>query len=63
MPPSRVAEAVVRALRRNPQEIYVRSQPTRPLLSMIALRPELGGQLLKAFGVDRQMKQLFSRSD
>ena len=62
VPPSRVAQAVVRALRRNPQEIYVRSQPTTPLLSLIALRPELGGRLLKTFGVDRQMKQLFNRS-
>jgi short-subunit dehydrogenase len=61
VPPSRVAEAVVRALHRNPQEIYVRSQPTRPLLFLIALRPELGGRLLKVFGVDRQMKHLFDR--
>lgn len=61
VPPSRVAEAVVRALRHNPQEIYVRSQPTRPLLSLIALRPELGSRLLNVFGVDRQMKHLFNR--
>jgi short-subunit dehydrogenase len=58
--PDRVAQAVVRALRQNRQEVIVRSTPTRPLLALIALRPELGGQLLKVMGIDRQMKRLVS---
>jgi short-subunit dehydrogenase len=58
--PDRVAQAVVRALRQSRQEMIVRSTPTRPLLALIALRPELGGQLLKAMGIDRQMKRLVS---
>ena len=62
VPAQRVAAAVARALHGNPQEVYVRSQPTRPLLSLVALKPELGGRMLKLFGVERQMKQLFDRS-
>jgi hypothetical protein len=59
--PERVARAVLRALRTNPQEIIVRSTPTRPLLALTALRPELAGQLLKVLGIDQQMKRLTTR--
>jgi short-subunit dehydrogenase len=58
--PEQVAQAVVRALRDNPQEIIVRSTPTRPLLALAALRPEVAGWLLKAMGIDKQMKSLIS---
>jgi short-subunit dehydrogenase len=59
--PERVAHAVLRALRKNPQEVIVRSTPTRPLLALTALWPELAGQLLKAIGIDQQMKRLITR--
>jgi short-subunit dehydrogenase len=58
--PDRVARVVLRALRQNRQEVIVRSTPTRPLLALIALRPELGGELLKVMGIDKQMKRLVS---
>ncbi len=58
--PGRVARAVLRAVRDNPQEIIVRSTPTRPLHALAALRPELAGQLLKVMGIDQQMKRLIT---
>lgn len=59
--PEQVARAVVRALRHNPQEVIVRNTPTRPLLALAALRPEMAGTLLKVMGIDKQMKSLISR--
>jgi short-subunit dehydrogenase len=59
--PEKVANAVVRALRDNPQEIIVRSTPTRPLLAVAAIRPEIAGWLLKVMGIDKQMKSLISK--
>jgi short-subunit dehydrogenase len=49
--PEPVARAVIRAIRTNPQEIIVRSQPTRPLLALTELWPELGDFFLKIMGV------------
>jgi short-subunit dehydrogenase len=59
--PQQVARAIVHALRHNPQEIIVRNTPTRPLLALTALRPEIAGTLLKVMGIDKQMKSLISR--
>jgi short-subunit dehydrogenase len=58
VPPEPVAEAVIRALRTNPQEIIVRSQPTRPLLALAELWPELGDVMLKMMGVVKLQRHL-----
>ncbi len=58
--PEQVARAVVRAIHQNPQEIIVRNTPTRPLLALAALRPEIAGRLLNIMGIDKQMKSLIS---
>lgn len=59
--PEQVARAVLRALSDDPQEIIVRNTPTRPLLALAAIRPEIAGWLLKVMGIDKQMKSLVSR--
>ena len=56
--PQRVADAVVEAIRRNPQEIIVRPTPTRPLLALNALSPRLGSSIIKVMGISKLQRQL-----
>jgi hypothetical protein len=56
--PEPVARAVIRALKTNPQEIIARSQPTRPLLALAELWPELGDVMLKMMGVVKLQRHL-----
>jgi short-subunit dehydrogenase len=56
--PEPVARAVIRAIRQNPQEIIVRALPTRPLLALAELWPELGDIMLKIMGVVKLQRRL-----
>lgn len=49
--PEQVAQAVVRAIRKDEPEIIVNSRPVRPLLSLYQLFPSLGERLLGWLGV------------
>jgi short-subunit dehydrogenase len=49
--PEQVAEAVVRAIRRDLQEVLVNPGPTRLLLALDALSPALGNALYRRMGV------------
>ena len=49
--PEQVAEAVVRAIRRDLQEVLVNSGPTRLLLALDALSRALGSALYRRMGV------------
>ncbi len=46
-----MAEAVVRAIRKDVQEVLVRHGPTRPLLMLNALSPALGDFIIKRMGI------------
>lgn len=54
----RVAAEVIRAIRRNRQEILVRTLPTRPLLALNALSPAAGNLILKWMGIPKLQKRL-----
>jgi short-subunit dehydrogenase len=58
VPPEPVAKAVIKAIRYNPQEIIVRALPTRPLLALAELWPELGDMMLKIMGVVKLQRRL-----
>jgi short-subunit dehydrogenase len=47
LPPERVGEAVIRALRENPAEIIVNQKPMRPALVLAALSPNLLNRALR----------------
>src|SRR5574341_1700003 len=49
--PEQVAQAVVRAIRKDEAEIIVNSRPVRPLLGLYQLFPSLGERLLGWLGV------------
>lgn len=53
-----VAAAVIRAIRRNRQEVLVRTLPTRPLLALNALSPAVGNLIIKWMGIRRLQKRL-----
>ncbi|HEY9175249.1 MAG TPA: SDR family NAD(P)-dependent oxidoreductase [Verrucomicrobiae bacterium] len=50
--PERVAQAVLRALRRDVSEIIVNRYPIRPVLMLTALSPSLGAWLSSKFGTN-----------
>ena len=52
-PPERVAQAVLRAVRRDISEIIVNRYPVRPLLMLTALSPSLGAWLSSKFGTNQ----------
>jgi hypothetical protein len=49
--PERVAQAVIRAIRRDRPEIIINRYPVRPFLALAVLSPTLGGWLTRAMGV------------
>lgn len=49
--PQSVADAVVKAIRKNSAEIIVNKGPMKPLLSLNQLSPKLGDSILRKFGV------------
>lgn len=61
VPPEPVVKAVLKALRHNPQEIIVRTMPTRPLLALTELWPELADWILKMMGVVELQRHLATR--
>ena len=56
--PEYVAKSVVKALRKNQQELIVRPSPTRPLYALNELSPRLGNLIMKAMGVVKLQKGL-----
>jgi len=50
--PERVAQAMVRAIRRNLAEVVINRYPVRPLLALAALFPTLGCRLVSWLGVN-----------
>ena len=50
--PHKVAQAVVRAIRKNQAEVVVNSTPVRPFLAMFALAPRLGEWLSRRLGIN-----------
>lgn len=57
-PPEAVAQAVLRAIRQNRQEILVTPRPARLGLALYALWPELGNMFLKWVGVTELFRRV-----
>jgi short-subunit dehydrogenase len=57
-PPEAVAGAVVRAIRRDLQEVLVSPLPIRPLLALDALAPRLVSTLVKWMGYNRAARRI-----
>jgi len=56
--PEGVANAVIKALKKNLQEVLVRPGPTRPLYALNALSPRLGNLILKIMGVPEFQRKM-----
>jgi short-subunit dehydrogenase len=57
-PPEAVADAVVRSIRRDLQEVLVSPLPIRPLFALDALAPQLVSALIKWMGYNRAARRI-----
>ncbi len=62
-PPERVAQAVLKAIRENMQEVIVRSGPTRIMYALNELSPRIGNWLMKRLGVVEHHRTLVHQEE
>ncbi len=58
IPPERMAKEVIKAIRRNSQEVVVGNGPLRPLLAINALSPRLGNLIIRFMGLAKLNRRL-----
>lgn len=58
LPPERMAQEVIKAIRRNSQEVVLGNGPLRPLLAINALSPRLGNLIVRFMGLAKLNRRL-----